>query len=84
MRNVKELIFAFFSALGCAALAADGDHLRFMPVTPDDPNASFFAPNCCLCRLNGGESLSAGHSELLPSFSIGEVPSDVISSPDNM
>jgi hypothetical protein len=32
LHNVKELIFVFFSALGCAALAADGEHLRYTPL----------------------------------------------------
>ena len=29
LHNVKELIFGFFPALGCAALSADGDHSRY-------------------------------------------------------
>jgi hypothetical protein len=32
LHNVKELILGFFSALGCAALAADGDSLRYTPL----------------------------------------------------
>ena len=32
LNDVKELIFSFFSALGCAALAADADHSRHTPL----------------------------------------------------
>jgi hypothetical protein len=29
--NLKDLVLSFFSALGCGALAADGDHLKSAP-----------------------------------------------------